>query len=359
MTDEFDYSKLNDHQKAFLAQTTEFQKAWFDKRLTPAQKNEVMALHIGVAPEGDRPVLPKPVPEYIGSREMLDMLLRRSAWAPFDEGISLDYAIQKDPETMHFEDWIKDELKNGLLRAYAKVEGSIYQDAKIDDPTSPDVFIALMKGAEVHCHVRSVVGDNHLFPNLAQMDPAECEVWFLRSDVEELPLKAFVKGIAPTTKFGQARVDIVSTAKCESEPDAPESKTATLRESAGEQTADETAKVADHDDAPVPQLAPMPGTADISTTAGRKRKPGPRGEVEAIWLLTEPVLRGDYEHRQPNDWPDFKSMLCAANNKKPSDARVLENPPYARVKVRYVQWARANNKPLPIKAKGGRFERMD
>ena len=225
MIGEFDPSSLYAHQSAMLERMSNEQRAAWGK-LSDEEKIEIMALHTGMAPEGDRPLLRRPEPEYISSREMLDVLLRKSAWAPIDEGISLDYAIQEDPETMHFEDWIKDDLKKGFLRPYAKVDGSRFQEAMIDDPTSPDVFIALVKGARVHCHVRRVVGDNYLFPNLGPMDPAECELWFVRTDVDRCPLKAFVKGVAPTTKFGQARVDIVATAKCGDEPGLDEASAA-------------------------------------------------------------------------------------------------------------------------------------
>lgn len=188
MTDDFDPLTLNDHQRALLAQTSEFQKLWFEKRLTPAQKAEVMALHTGNEPESDRPLLKKPLPDYVSSREMLYVLWRKSEWKPdpdFDYG--LDHEINENPEMLDFMNWVVVLMKIGRLQAYAQTEVDDFREAKIADFADAMIHGALLKGNRVACDVRVAVTDENAFQrNILPMLPAHCALWFRKCDVEDL-----------------------------------------------------------------------------------------------------------------------------------------------------------------------------
>lgn len=193
MADVFDPSILNYYQRAMFERMDDTQKAAWEK-LSVEEKTEVMAMHTGqgfvshdIAP--DRPLLPKPKPEYISSRKMLDVLWHRSRWAPVDDAFDrgLEYAITTDPDMIEFQNWIMAVLALGLLPLSVKADDGSYRDARISDAAYPGLAGALLKNMPVSCHVRTVAGREHLFTAIAPTVLADRELWFKRSDVEALP----------------------------------------------------------------------------------------------------------------------------------------------------------------------------
>ena len=271
--------------------------------LSGDEKAEVMAMQTGqgfvshdIAP--DRPLLPKPKPEYVSSREMLEMLWRRSAFAPIDKMISLEYALTYDLEMLEFQNWILAVLALGLLPISVKGDNGSYLDARINAAAYSSLAAALLKTLPVSCYVRTVADGERLFPSLAPTVLVDRELWFKRSDLDALPcddaavarvskMLAGAEGNSADTAETAAAINgaFAALAGRMAAPAVPAaSPQAALVASPSAEPDPET--VAEHDDA---QSAPAPVQAPGNSQAEPvKRK---RGRPETVSIPWKNALR--------------------------------------------------------------------
>ncbi len=283
-------------------------------------------------PDGERPLLRKPKPEFMSSKEMLAALWRKSQWAlddaAFDYG--LEYAIL-DPKMEEFKDFALAVLVLGHLPASAKVGNSEFRDVKIRTFGDPGIFNALLKGCPVNCEVHQAPGTlPWAFSQNASTEWAEREVWFKRSDVENLTCDA------DTVRLAMKNL-------AEDDPHADEELAAYIA------TANKNVLSVIGSNEPAEPIAVVAviNPAPLVTTAVAVTEPAKRrGQKQAhlpILDLIQPVLDGKYGN-VPKDFPDFKRKLvevyagCIVE-------RTLGTPPYTRVPEAYDEWAKANNAP--------------
>ena len=131
-----------------------------------AKQVEVMGLAEGVpATDWDRPLLRRPAPEFMSGREMLDVVWRKSPWAPDDDAFDygLAYAVNSDLEMREFKRYATGVLKLGFLPSSAKFGDGLFRDVVSYRSESPAIFIALMNGSPIEANVRRVVTDQMAF----------------------------------------------------------------------------------------------------------------------------------------------------------------------------------------------------